>query len=321
MAVEYVKELWPGRGAADDIEKRTKLRHVYEVRTTAATDDATVAGGTSLLPRLGDPHPNYPAAYVVGVIPDQLDDDPTLWHVTIEYSSELPNRSATSGNGVALGPGPESQGLDANGEPTNNAAPTDRAVNPLSRPAVWRRHLVEVEEPFEFDANGDPVVNSAGLPFDPPIITKYRYIVLTIVKNVSGVSNQTILDYIDHTNDAVWKGIAIGKALVVQFETASDFENDFPFTQVTLGIAVTNKSWGWKRRVIDRGFYELVDLGGGAQAFERIRDDVTGLTRTEPSLLDGAGALLAVGDPAVELDFDEFSTANFTTLMSLLGIG
>jgi hypothetical protein len=317
MAVTSVTEMWPGRDGSDDIEKRTRLRRVYRVETDDIDDDATVAGGTTLLPRLGDLHPNY-EAYVVGVVPHQLDEDPFLWDVAIEYSSELPTRSAVGGSGVPLGPGPESQSVNSAGATVNNPNPTVREADPRNRPAVWRRHTVEVEEPFEFDANGDPVLNSAGLPFDPPAMTKFRVLIATIVKNVSGIGNDDIDTYLDTINAATWKGVAAGKARVIVFDTASDMENGIPYTQVTLAIAIRKK--GWTRKLIDRSFYVKTDLGLGAFSWDRIRDAKTGLAVSEPALLDGLGAQLAAGEPAVALEFDEFGESDFDALMTLLGI-
>ena len=87
--------------------------------------------------------------------------------------------------------------------------------------------------------------------------------------------------FMDTVNAEPWKGVPAGKALVVQFETSTQLENNVSFMQCTLGIACTFRAWGWKRRVIDQGYYKKTAIGGGAYAWERIRDKDTGMPRTD----------------------------------------
>lgn len=331
MAIVYVKELWEGRRAHDDINKRTTLVHVYEVRTDSNDDDATVAGGTNLLPRLGDPHPNYPDAFVTDVDPVNHSADPTLWTVTITYGTDLPSvtggSSANGGGslGGAGGPGAEAIGMDpATGEPVDTHAYFNRPELPTDQPPAWTTDTVEDEEVFEFafDVDGEltPVLNSAGLPPDPPLMTVRRRLMIGLNKNTTGITYPIVAAYIDKLNESEWMGFDAKTVRIVTFRMQSAVDK-IAYQQCFLQFKV--KTEGWQRKVIDRGFYVSVETSPGTFDWERIRDPDTGERVSEPQLLDGAGSVLAFGEDPIKYPtegYTEFTTADFDTLMTLLGI-
>lgn len=328
MSVEYITELWPGRDASDDIRKHATLNRVFEVRTTDPNDDATVAGGDSSgAPRLGDPHPNYPDAFVVKVNIQQRSEDPTLWNIVIDYDTELPTRAGGGGNSIggAGGQGAESSGHDASGNPTEKPNPQERELDPRDRPGIWTTDGVELERPFEFaydDANEAtiPVVNSAGLPYNPPWMTYEDVAVFGLNKNVavSAVSFDTITTYKGTVNVSAWRGLAAGKVMLKTFRKQARYENGIAYLECFLEFHYKRR--GWRRYLIDRGYRELISEFGSE--FWKTITDKFGNALAEPALLDGAGRELAEGEPAVVYPSDgyrEFPTSDFDALMTLLG--
>jgi hypothetical protein len=324
MSVVAVNELWDGRSGQDTFTKRRTFSRVYEVLCDSPLDNAAVAGGTAFLPRLGYPYPNDPAAIVVAVKPQQDGDNPLRWLVTIDYDTQPDIPSSQQASQQPNG-GQEQQ-------------PQQVPENPLNRPPVWKysyqqttevvasanrevskRTFNTVNGRVDFDhpidtvvTVGGPVVNSAGLPFDPPATIEVSRPIVTVTHNLAAFDHSAFDDLQDAVNSVGWWGLNPRCARCIGLEATSAYENGVSFWQVTYTFAVKRDTWDV--RILDCGYSEKYDSGGGVFKQRKIKD-AWGREATEPVPLDGNGAKLAVGQPPVYMVFRVYRERDFNELV------
>lgn len=172
MSVTLVKRIGRGRRASLDAEGNRTYEIPFLARAAVTDGQADIIGifGTSVtgvtIPNLGQPYnwdgDSDTSAKVVGHDIEQLDEDRSSkwWSVTANYSSQA---------GSLRTPGP-----------------------PQSRPARYSFGFAQFSRICEFDIDGNPVTNTAGLKFDPPLEIDASRPVLRITK------------YITSTNFAFW---------------------------------------------------------------------------------------------------------------------
>lgn len=282
MAVLSVWELWEGRGGTDGITRRRDYTRVFEVRTSSPYDDATVAGGPQArglgLPGNGAPYPLDLFARVVRVNPAQHAADPTLWTVTVEYSTDLPRRQAA-----------ETQGFDPKtGESKESATGKgDRPENPLDRDPVYEVDYEEATEVVTHTPAGFPVLNSADMPYDPPVEDERSYAVVTVTKNLAVVQFDWLEQFVDSVNSVKWMGRAVRTCRIKSLSYRPASENGTNFWQVRFRIKVRPQKWD--RLVAETGYYEKVSDGAGGFNRQPIPAATDGAGRPidEPRLLNG----------------------------------
>lgn len=312
MAVTSVKEIFAGRRGGDNLDRKRDYVRVFEVQTSDPDDDPTVAGGTSLLPRNGEPHPSDAYAVMVDIDADQSSESPYLWQVTCRYSSDLGQPSQQR----------EALAYDPFGAPGENPGYTTssgggqvtRDPDPRNRPAVFEVDWEQTTEVLMWDVNGDPIVNSAGDRFDPPPTVERSYPVITITKNLDvssellNLDNQQVYQEIVNS-DTPW-GFPAGSLRFARWRHSSAFENDVAYAVLSVTIKV---KWdGWKLRLLDVGFRNAA----GAWFV----DPDTRATPADPRPLDGAGNEQAVGTAAAELEFDIYREAEFVPILAIMGV-
>lgn len=315
MAVDTVVELFEGRNGRDEFDRHRTYTRVFEVYTTDDDDGPATAGGSALLPRLGDSHPEDSQAVVVAVVPAQDSADPRRWIVNIDYDTQPPLPEALQ---------PESP----TGDPGAEQTPADLPDNPLNRPAIWRGSFQQIQEvlrdAYLTDANGDniggskPVVNSAGFLFDPPVMVERSRPTLTITKNIPSLNIFALNDVVDSVNKTAWKGLEIRTARLVGVEFQSGLENGVFFWTVSWTFAL--KFDKWDIRVLDAGLAERVVVPSvpgqpGPQYEIRPILDPQGNPITEPVPLDGNGKRLAPNQPEVYLLFSGYKQRDFNAVI------
>ncbi|VTS03521.1 unnamed protein product [Gemmata massiliana] len=144
MAVLSCELLFTGRGGQDTLDKHRTYTSRYEVITDDPHDGVQVVGNAPGLPGLGASYPTDAVAVVVSLEPEQSDDSPYLWYVTVSYDSRPEMaQSVNPVDGSTLTPGD----------------PASFPENPLLRPAQWRitgqdsNEVVNEWRPV--DANGE----------------------------------------------------------------------------------------------------------------------------------------------------------------------
>lgn len=200
---------------------------------------------------------------------------------------------------------------DSIDEENNDNTPAD----PDSDPAiVLDRDSYEIDEVMEKDAADTPVLNSAGDPFDPPLmrlitinVTRVQFSGTTVPPWWSSLANKVNdADITIVGGEEVEAGYAIIK---LPKSSTTLYRSGVSYSQFTYEIHVRNDRKWSEKNVLDQGFR----YKDGEDRHD-IVDSLTNKTVTAPVLLDGAGGILA--DPstatAVYLPFVEFEEADLS---------
>lgn len=276
MTIVWARETWSGRdGDTSESGVRNYMR-TFLVKTDDKTDSAYDLLTSGSLPDVGDVHPDDIGAWCTSVKPRNVGATPFFWNVTVSYSSDK----------------------ELNDDPL------------LDDPDIsWGSQ--KFQEPIVDDINGDAVVNSAGDPFDPPIMRDVSREVVTITANVASVP-AWVFSYKDRLNNATITidGISIlaEKAKCDDITVANKAErNEIEYYPLTIRLSLREE--GWAKQVLDVGFNEIDGSAGRAAI---LLDD--GTEPKSPVPLDGNGQRLSnpTTETAVILSFDIYPQVDFT---------
>lgn len=279
MSVVWARKIWDGREGGGDLDGNITHTQLYRVKTDNKLDDQVTVLQASALPFLGQTHPNDPSSYCNSLRARNEGASPYFWTVTATYSNE---REASD--------------------------------SPLNDPVEYNWGTEQFQEVADTDKNGQGIVNSAGDPFDPPIMRDNSRRTVTITSNQAFVPTW-VLSYQDAVNsDAINIdniGIGVGQAKCQQVSVSPVRQrNDVTYRIVTLTIHLNNDGWGFK--ILDQGFRERDD----DNKLQQITNEADGSEPTAPVLLDGSGK--AQTDPtvasAVFLDYDIYPSLPFSAL-------
>jgi hypothetical protein len=195
------------------------------------------------LPQVGDVYsfPGLGATRVVDVKVKQEPECWEVWKVTVEYSSLLP---------------------DLLPDPTLRPWKVEWNSQKYQRPATQTAAALDNEVVDE------PVVNSAGQPFDPPPMMDATRLTFSVTRNETSFPYAVAIAYQDAVNTAPLlfqpngevPGITLATGTVkCQAITGRNFfENDLQYYEVTYNFEIRRE--GWQLSVLDQG---TVDLEGG----------------------------------------------------------
>lgn len=237
MTVTYKGEDPAGRRGRNSKGVRTYTR-VFKLETTSQSEGPYAVGSNASLPKIGAAHPEDAGAFCTDLTPECVEPWKG-WTVTAEYSSEF-----------------------------------TLAENPTSDPATITWGSEQFQRVVIVDKNGQAVVNSAGDPFDPPIMADDSRRVVTVTKNLANVPTW-ILTYQDAVNsdtftvDGVSISAGIAKMQAVTVSTVQS-RNATSFRQVTFTMHFN--PGGWKAKPLDAGFRQVV-YGGGLENIRNPGDD------------------------------------------------
>ena len=258
MAVVDIREGWRGVRAGGDAESRSASRH-WSIVTDSAADGPVfswplTAGGVTI-PAKGTPHPDDSG--LSSSQPQVTKVSPTFFNVRVDYGN----------------------------------VPTYE--DPLTKPAEHSWSSVVSVEPTDVDALGDPILNAAGEPFDPPPTEGVRDPILTIVRNEAGFDPDTMLTYCDTVCLEPFWGASVGRTRMADIH-ADKVLADPSYWRVRYEVQFRMRTaedcpdvWAWYRRMLNQGFRHLDD-GGAVHAAV----DADGQPVSQPVLLDGDGKLL-----------------------------
>lgn len=191
-------------------------------------------------------------------------------------------------------------------------------ANPFQSPPVYEWAQITRTVQVEEDVTGNPIVNSAGDPFDqPPSITD-RYWQLTVTRNEPYFNLTTSVTYQNKVNsDTVYlQGVGAGKLTAGQMFCVSilpvgpiDLTDNFVSIAYTFWI----RESGFQLRRLDLGYRQHLDSEDKSKPIT----DENGDDITVPVLLDGSGApydetVVGVGTPA-GATLDDTGTGVFLT--------
>jgi hypothetical protein len=209
---------------------------------------------------IGEVHPDDAGAWCTTLQVDP--SDPWKgWTVTAEYSTER----------------------ELAEDPTNDPAEITWGYEQFQKPAVT-------------NYAGQAILNSAGDPFDPPIMIDDSRPHVTISKNLASVP-VWIFTYQDAINSSSFTvdGITVAAGLAKMQNitiTRGQSRNGTSFRTVTFSIHLQKQ--GWSSKQLDAGFRQVAYNGSR----ENIRNGKDEELPAAPVPLNGAGVALDDPDPA-----------------------
>lgn len=256
-------------------------------------------------------YPDDPNARLKEIHAEQT-DDLNVWRVKLKYDSEF--------------------------------EPFDRSLPPEERPwhfdygSVSSEELLVRDYTEEIDEDGNvttpdglPVVNSAGVPYDPPpsVPSSRPTIMITLFRMIAEPDRIEI--YQNAVNDADFYGYPPDSLRVTEYKQSPQHEDEWgDFYQYT--ITLEYKSDGWNPlRVLDAGTVQIATFTNDAMEeqvyYTPILDRKSGSPVTSPVPLDGEGHELErlegddLADNLVYLEFVGYRQRDFTYLISNDGAG
>jgi hypothetical protein len=310
MAVVSVTEIWNGRtNSVSDVQRRT-YRRVFRVRCDTMTDGPVKVRLTSGMPAYRDPYVHVLSgewdlgALAKSIDATQEDDDPHYWIVTVDYDSVW--------DGTKIDPALQPAVPSGQGEQQGSGH--ERVTGkPLEISYDGEEYQKVVEKAMSSPSTGEfdeDIKTSAGSRFDPAPEIEASRLVLTIVRNELAFDVSQALEYGDTINNAVWYGFPARTVKMSMPKADRQFEEGIFYWKVTYRFKVRKETW--VKDLLDQDVYFL-DAGVRKQ----IIDPRTHTPVTRPQLLNGAGAVLAVGADGEYLSKFVYPEKDF----SALGLG
>lgn len=180
--------------------------------------------------------------------------------------------------------------------------------NPLDRQPEISWEYQQYQEVASEDINGDSIVNSAGDPFDPPIMKDFSRPILTLVRNESNFDPLLAYNNRDKVNSNSFFGADAGQVKCQSITPRRVFNQDIGwYWTVTYQFIFNDK--GWKPQIYDMGFRQL-DPSDDTKRIE-ITDE-HGQRISSPWPLDENGQPLAPGDKPATIEFEIYESIDFS---------
>lgn len=285
MAVVKVTEHFDGRGSTETQNSEKTFRRVFTVHSDVMDEKvelirrATDLLGTGIIiPLVGDEHPEDSDSLCIRVEPSQRTDSPWLWTVTADYSSFADPDFADP---IARRP-----------RVTFGQIETQRAMERADR---LKADDPAGADPLQVAEADSPVVNSAGDPFDPPVMADRYLTVLTVRRNERVYPRALRKQFVGKINRTPWYSFPAFTVKCVAI-TADEPKTEngvfyWPCTYVfhiADGDDALDKT-AWLTCLIDVGMNELDPAG----VKRRIRAKTDGGQFGSQTPLDGTGQALA----------------------------
>jgi len=292
MAVISIKQINQRSATAKLSGKKAVRTHtqVWRAITSSPTDTSYMV--QAAFPPLGSVHPNDPYAYLTSKDPQVHDRSKHIWHVTLVYTTER-----------------------------------EWSDNPLDDPIECEWDTDISIEPYLFDRDGNPMLNSAGQPYSEAIKGEKAYWTVVCTSN-----QLTIPAWLDdyknayNSDSCVIDGLpfAPGQCKIKKIHLSRwQTREEFRYRVLQLTIKITENPTinlaggpttvsGWAKNVIDEGLVCKTDnpiYGSGKVVFPC--HDSTGRPAQKPVPLDGHGAQLIGPDggppTAEQIVFNSFN--------------
>jgi hypothetical protein len=161
-----------------------------------------------------------------------------------------------------------------------------------------------------------PVVNSAGIPFDPPVTREFIKGVLRVAWNAHTFNPYPFFAYGNFINSDTWNGFPpysvkfsppkMPQRLWSQFLQANYYRLEAEF-------CFSTDPQGWNATPIDRSY---MALDGSGNLYKIL--DINGQPVSQPSLLNGSGAVLTILTDFYQFNYQIYQSTSFNTAFSNL---
>lgn len=182
----------------------------------------------------------------------------------------------------------------------------DIEENPLSLPWEYSLDGQAIEQPFDVDVEGRPIVNTVGDPFSSQTVRQVNQPILTITRNEAAFNNAYHL-FSNTINSEVFFGGDVGTVLCQPIKQHREKHATYGYYWPTTYTFVYQPD-GWDTKLINQGFRARGERG----VLQNII--VQGVPITEPALLTAGGQILPRGVPPVVLTFRPYRMMPFSVL-------
>lgn len=244
---------------------------------------------------LGSQHPDAPALYASEIQPQLVEhtsEGKQIWHVDIVY--KLPRPETTGGHGSSQPGGGNYGGTSA---------------NPIDWPMELTISARKEERVLHKDYSNPPkpITNSAGAPYDPPIMAPVAIAVIRFTKYYPPNFNALgkLMTVINKVNSQAWQGFPARTLLVTDMRASFEKVNNFWVWKVEYQLDYKQDMWN-PLLVLDHGHYYL-----DAQGRKVLAKDASGAPLAEGILLDGTGKPLPQGLQPVYRSFIVYEEIDF----------
>ena len=187
-----------------------------------------------------------------------------------------------------------------------------RLEEPLDKTPKISWSFATSNEPIDTDTYGDPIVNSAGESFDPPITMDVDDLVLRIEKNQSNYDELQAAEYKNAVNSDYFWGYAPGTCILKIYDGSQQRIAGLTYWVVNYEIQIR---WdGWKRRIVNEGFRYKTGTQTDSIDDYKIAKDTDNNPLSSPILLNTDGTRLPTGSDPVFLEFELYKSLPFATL-------
>ncbi len=294
MPVKEVAEIWDGRSASVTVSEGNKYTRVFRVECTG-NDVGPNEAGKAVGIQLGDQYLTINAlesdqyAYCTSINSVQESTGDYLhFIVSVEYGAY---------SVVWAGGGPDQNPL----------------LQPIDVEWGWNSHEVVAD----IDINGNPIVNTAGDPYDPPLIEDDPRPTMSVTRNEPFIDFDLILAYRNAINNDQFsiaqpyfcRTLNIQPKSVFHHQIGWYYQVKYEFEFLSpIGNSAGNIN-GFRRTVLNQGLNALSKSDG-----KPYRVTYKGLPVTDPVLLDKDGhydnkvqPLYNVYQTKLELPFSQFN--------------
>jgi hypothetical protein len=208
------------------------------------------------------------------------------------------------------------------------------SVHPLDRPVEISGGSFKSVEQVENDINGQPILNTADEPPDPPVTDTIHDARIRLVWNSQANAPLLQRTYANRVNSDAWQGAAPGQVLIDEFVYSFERErfgeppDDIIVEYWRIAIEVIYREGippqshdgtggpgrAWWKRFINKGYREKIGTDAAGKPVYREIVDEDGQPVREPVLLDASGTKLNAGDPAVFIEIARHKPAAFSGL-------
>lgn len=252
----------------------------WQAVTDVATSDSSIIALSSYLPAMFSSDPDNPDA---GVIRRRIErtKNNLRWNADITYSTRAPSQQDGDDNG-----------------------------SPLGAKVKWSRSSQQINVPIWEDVSGEAILNSAGLPFNPPVNVVRFNATYRAIRCEAVYPNESYEGRVNSTN---FLGKPPGTLLCAIPSIEEEFSGALKYYRITYEFHYDYR--GWQPRLLNAGFLQWND---DKSAHTQIKD-ANGENVTEPWPLDENGVALSsatvlAGSGATFTDVDGYLTADFNAL-------
>ncbi len=193
---------------------------------------------------------------------------------------------------------------------TATGSPVDQPIDVSFQWQVFEQYVDVAIDP----SNGNlvPVLNSAGLPFDPPVTREQLKGIMRVAWNALTFDPATFFANGNYINSDVWNGFPVGTVKFSPPNMPQRLYSQFlgqNYYRLEAEFCFNPNDGGWNAKPIDRSFFALDSSSNLIKLL-----DINGQPLSQPALLNGSGAVIApTAGTFYQFNYQVYNSTSFAT--------